>query len=389
MSQPATTVAKPLIVLALLLFLVGLHYQSFKSTAGMDFEHYYVGAKMVAAGQGSQLHDANAQFQWQAKILNGVSTPFNYPAPMALLYWPVTLSSMNGGYLIWSFMSTLMFVASVLLLNRAFGFVRDPWFLVLICAAYLPVQATLATGQCDAFLLLSYSVSLVLLKEGKNGASGLALSLALLKFHLVLPFALVMLFRRQWRFLLGFASGGVALLAVWLWISGPGLFTQYPQLVMGIKDLPRGRFEPALMANFRGVFDAITRHEAPLWLIAVVALVGLAYVANRWSDVETGFSAAMTMMILTSYHGYVYDLILLLIPLMVATKAAKALRTPFCLVLGSLAIPIIPYLLVRTKMVWLLTIPVGILCWLLVSERTRGGSRSTIENLENPKLTTA
>lgn len=389
MNQRATTVAKPLIVLALLLFLVGLQYQAFKSTAGMDFEHYYVGAKMVAAGQGSQLHDANAQFQWQARILNGVSTPFNYPAPMALLYWPVTLSGLNGGYLIWTLISTLMFVASVLLLNRTFEFVQDSWFLVLICAAYLPVQATLATGQCDAFLLLSYAISLVLLKEGKTGASGLALSLALLKFHLVLPFALVMLFRKQWRFLGGFAAGGVALLALWLWISGAGLFTQYPRLVMGIKDLPRGKFEPALMANFRGMFDSLTGHEAPVWLLAAVALVGLAYVANRWSDVETGFSASMAMMMLTSYHGYVYDLILLLIPLMVATRFAKGSKIKVGVVFAFLAIPIIPYLLVRSKMVWLLTIPIGVLCWLLMSERARGGSRSTVENVENPRLATA
>jgi hypothetical protein len=388
MSPRPAGIAKPLIVLTLLLFLVGLQYVTFKSTAGMDFEHYYVGAKMVAAGQGYLLHDAKAQFEWQEKILNGASTPFNYPAPMALLYWPTTLFDLNGGYLVWTLMSALMFAASVLLLNRTFGFAQDSWFLVLLCAGYLPVHATLATGQCDAFLLLAYAGSLVLLKEEKAEASGLVLSLALLKFHLVLPFVLVMLVRRQWRFMAGFTSGAVVILGVWLWISGPGLFKTYPRLLMEIKDLPRGTFEPSLMANFRGVFYSVTAHEAPLWLIAAVAFGGVLLVARRWSSVEKGFSAAMAMMILTSYHGYVYDLILLLIPLMVASKVAQSSKIALYTVIGLLAFPIVPYVLVRTREVWLLAIPIAALCWILLSDRV-GVHNASIDSVGQQRLTTA
>ncbi len=53
MSRPVTSTIKILIVVGLLAFLIGLHVINFKSAEGMDFEHYYVGAKMVAAGQGA------------------------------------------------------------------------------------------------------------------------------------------------------------------------------------------------------------------------------------------------------------------------------------------------------------------------------------------------
>jgi hypothetical protein len=363
--RPAT-VAKPLIVLALLVFLTGLHFVTFQSVGGMDFEHYYVGAKMVAAGQGAQLHDLETQFDWQSRILGQVSTPFNYPAPMALLYWPTTLLDLSHGYLLWTFLSTLMFAGSVLLLNKTFRFAQDSWFLLLLCAGFLPFHATLSSGQADAFLLLAYTVSLVCLEKGKPAISGLVLSLALLKFHLVLPFVLVMLLRKQWRFLLGFTGGGVTILGLWLWISGPGLFTAYPRLVMGIKELPRGRFEPQLMGNFRGMFFGLSEHEAPTWLVAVVALVGLALVAKYWSGIERGFAAAMAMTILTSYHCYVYDLILLLIPLMVGIRLVKKSNVLLFTLVGFLAVPVVPYLLARQRAVWVLAIPISVLCWILM-----------------------
>jgi hypothetical protein len=366
--RPATIV-KPLIVLALLVFLVGLQFKTFQSVQGMDFEHYYVGATMVAAGQGAQLHDLETQFQWQARILGQVSTPFNYPAPMALLYWPTTLFDLHHGYLLWTALSALMFAVSVLLLNKTFGFVEDSWFLLLLCAGYLPFHATLSTGQCDAFLFLAYAVSLVCLKEGKPGIGGVVLSLALLKFHLVLPFALVMLLRKQWRFMLGFSAGGAAILGIWLWISGPGLFTAYPRLMMGIKELPRGRFEPQLMANFRGMFYAFIGHEAPTWMVAAVALAGLILVARYWSGIERGFASAIAMTLLTSYHGYIYDLILLLIPLMVGIRLVKNANIYLFTLVGFLAVPVVPYLLARERAVWLLAIPIAVLCWILMFYR--------------------
>ncbi len=315
-----------------------------------------------------------------------LSTPFNYPAPMALLYWPTTLLDLNGGYLLWTILSTLMFAASVLLLNRTFGFANDSWFLVLLCAGYLPVQATLASGQCDAFLLLVYAVALVCLKNGKAEESGLVLSLALLKFHLVLPFALVMLMRKQWRFLLGFGTGAIVLLGIWTWISGPGLFTAYPRLLMSMKVVPRGGFEPSLMANFRGVFFVLTRHEAPTWVLGAVAFGLLIFVARRWKKVETGFAASMTMMLLTSYHGYVYDLILLLIPLMVMSKVAKNSKGLLFIVFGFLAVPVVPYLLVRERSVWPLAIPIAVLCWILMSDQVGEGKQAT-EDADQHRLT--
>lgn len=388
MEFRTATVAKPLIVLALLVFLVGVHFKTFHSVGGMDFEHYYVGAKMVAAGQGAQLHDLNSQFQWQAQILGQVSTPFNYPAPMALLYWPTTLFDLSHGYLLWTALSTLMFAASVLLLNKTFGFAQDPWFLLLLCAGYLPFHATLSSGQCDAFLLLAYTVSLVYLQKGKPEISGLVLSLGLLKFHLVLPFVLVMLLRKQWRFLLGFTAGGAAILGIWIWISGLGLFTAYPRLVMGIKELPRGRFEPQLMANFRGVFYALSGHEAPTWLLGVIALGGLILVARYWSGVERGFAAAMAMTLLTSYHGYVYDLTLLLIPLMVGIRVAKNSKIPLFIIVGTLAVPVVPYLLARERADWLLAIPIAILCWVLTSHRVTEDAQK-VGRAGQDQLTTA
>jgi len=389
MQCTMTSVIKILIVVGLLAFLVGVHYRNFKLAKGMDFEHCYVGAKMVAAGQGPLLHDPDTQFDWQGRILGRVSTPFNYPAPMALLYWPTTLLDINGGYLLWTILSTLMFAASVLLLNRSFGFAHDSWFLLLLCTGYLPVHATLSTGQCDAFLLLAYVTSLLFLKKGKPEVSGLVLSLALLKFHLVLPFAFVMLIRKQWRFLLGFCGGAIVMLGVWLLISGPGIFTSYPRLLMSIKVLPRSGFEPSLMANFRGVFYVFTGHEAPIWLLAAVALVGLTLVAKRWKGIEQGFAASMTMMLLTNYHGYVYDLILLLVPLMVWSKIANHSKLALCAVIGLLVVPVIPYVLVRTRSVWPLVIPAGIMCWTLIYDPMDTSGSEQFERTDQHHSSTA
>jgi hypothetical protein len=355
-------------VLGLLAFLIAIHYRMFLVSAGMDFEHYYVGAKMLRAGEGASLDDPAAQYRWQAETLGIKGTLFNYPPATALLYLPTTAFNLQHGYLLWTVLSVMLIAWSVLMLNRTLRIGDDYFFLLLLTLGYLPVHGTLGGGQSDGFMLLAYSLTFVSLKSDKPAWGGLALAVGLIKFHLVLPFALVMLLRKQWRFIGGFSAGVVVVTMLSIAISGWKFLTEYPRLILSMQSLPYGGFHPTLMPNIRGFIYLITARETPLWLLVAIGLGCAVLTARKWTDLESGFSATVAMTLLTSYHAYLPDLLILLIPLFVlGTYAIRFELLPsflFCM----LAVPVFPYWFMQMRCLAILAIPLALLWVFLLDE---------------------
>ena len=366
MKRRATSIIKIAMVLVVMLFLLCIDYQVFRTSPGMDFDHYYVGAQMVRRGQGASLYDPSAQKAWQLRILGRHGPLFNYPAFVALLYWPTALCDLNHGYLLWATLTMAAFALSLYILNRSFCITEYYWWLLLLTQLYVPLQATILSGQSDAFILLAYSLAFAALKSENPRVAGLALALGLIKFHLVLPFVLVMLLRKQWSLVCAFLLGAAALIGVSLAIAGPGSVLAYPRLLRVMQSLPYGGFHPAMMPNLRGVVFLTTGREAPLWLLAASAIAALCWVARRWSSLETGFSAALGVTLVTNYHAYVPDLLLLVIPLGVLMKSPCRSAATRIVVLGSLAIPVIPYLSTMWRCSSLLSLPIALMCVTLI-----------------------
>ena len=58
-------------------------------------------------------------------------------------------------------------------------------------------------------MLVIYTLVFIALKGKREFTAGGLLACGLFKFHLVVPFVIIFMIRRQWRFLTGFAALGV------------------------------------------------------------------------------------------------------------------------------------------------------------------------------------
>ena len=345
---------KLLIVAMAALVTIAVEYRVFVATPGMDFDHYYAAAQIVRSGSGSRLYDVHLQDQFQAKYAGRTGTIFNYPAATALLYLPATFFNLNHGYLLWESLSLAIVFASIFLLNRRFALFRDTHFIVLLTLFFVPLHTLLLAGQVDAFVLLAFVLALLALRSERPFAAGVALALGLVKFHLVLPFVWVLLIRKQWRFVGGFSAGAALVTGLSVAIC-PSFLSSYPRLLAVMQRLPNGGFHPQLMPNFRGLIFLATKREAPVSLLVVIALAVLTAVARRWTTLEFGFSAAIAAALFSTYHVYLPDMILLLIPLMFACRPPWNPQKTIVLLL--LALPVVPYALTVARFSALLAVP--------------------------------
>jgi hypothetical protein len=257
----------------------------------------------------------------------------------------------------------------VLMLNRTLHVADDYFFLLLLTLGYLPLHGTLGGGQSDAFMLLTYTLTFVALKAERPAWAGLALAIGLIKFHLVLPFALVMLLRKQWRFVGGFAAGAMVVTMFSIVISGWKVLVEYPRLILSMQSLPYGGFHPTQMPNIRGFIYLITARETPLGLLIAIGLACAILTARKWTNLESGFSATVAMALFTSYHAYLPDLLILLIPFFVMGTYANRFELLPSFLFCMLAVPVIPYWFVQMRCLAILAIPLALFWVFLLDEQ--------------------
>lgn len=165
---------------------------------GSDFQVFYAGA--VADKQGINPFDWPAQWRVEQGVYNGgighgkpfAFAPYADPPPFALVLRPLTALAEPDAYRLW---------AALLLLSGAIGayLCLADWpdrprltaaALTAICPAAL---FDLRLGQNSTFLLLSLGAAIWCSARGRPLAAGLCLGTGLLKPHLILPLALVVI----------------------------------------------------------------------------------------------------------------------------------------------------------------------------------------------------
>lgn len=358
------------LLLALAAALVFVYYQRGTSGAnpGWDFEHYYAGAQIVRAGLGHHLYDLDVQHTFETRYGHGPGAVFNYPAATVLLYLPVAFLPLNAAFLAWTAVSMAVTLFAIWILARSIG-IADPWWPLLLSLAFYPLQWSFVSGQVDSIVLFAFVLALAALKRDRPLVAGLALAIALIKFHLVLPFVFVLLLRRQWRVLFGFAAGSAIFVALCAAIAGAAQFTAYPRLLMTMQWLPDGGFDPRRMPNIRGLIALLTGHELPLAALIVIALVVLIWTALtcRSLDADTACAAGLTAALVVTYHLYVYDLALLVIPLAVLAIKAHRWTMLNIAIFALIAVPLLPWFATAHRISAILVLPTLLLFWALTS----------------------
>lgn len=297
----------------------------------LDFSEFYAAGTMVRDGLGHSLYDLRlqAEYQWRDAAIHAfyLRPPFE-----ALLFIPFSYLTYRAAYSVWVLISLLLLAASVLLIEREVqlsraltmytrGITVDPGLMLVVFLTFAPTMNCFLIGQDTMLLLAIYTLSFVLLRGGKPASAGCVLALGLFKFHLVIPFAIVFLLRRQWAFLKGFTLVGAILVAMSVLIGGFGVFGSYARVFFDpVYQQVIGGFQTQYAANIRGFTSLVGGAFLPRFLllttIAVTSALVLWLAAMRSGDetMEYSFAIAVIASLMTGIHLFFYDVSLLLLP---------------------------------------------------------------------------
>jgi len=295
-----------------------------------DFSCLYTAGKMLRNGQGQSLYNLAAQTDVQrqfSQVAAERNRALYYMRPPfeAILFVPFAYLSYQRAYFAWLGLNlSLIAIAAFVARRRVPNLINIPaWVYYAAYFAFAPITYGLALGQDTGLVLLLFTIAAVSLIGQRDFLAGCALGLALVKFQLVIPLALVLLLKRRFRCLGGLALVGALLLVLSVMIVGLPELMNYPSYLLQLNQLQTiAAISPQTMPNLRGFVQA---WAGPSWppqvvnsLIAVLAIALLIWVARNWNTKRPGslpylggLALAFVAAVLTGYHTFVHDLSLL------------------------------------------------------------------------------
>jgi hypothetical protein len=305
------------------------------ATGITDFSGLYTGGKIVASGNGGNLYDLATQERVEgAFTVRGHSTGFlsftPHAPPEALFFAPLTAFPYSTAAWIWWVCNLLLgyFVLFLLRLHLPRLDTRlDLAMLALGC--FLPLLAAECQGQNSVLTLLLFTVCFINLARGRPWMAGSALALTTYKPQLALVMIVILAItsERRWRILAGFLQTCIGLVALSVALVGWRAYTAYLgsmcSFAAGFDD---AKSRTNLMPNLRGLMYYVSgsrlSHPAFVLLVGVVSL--LFVLAVLWTsrgkrgtprEMHLQFALAVTVTQIVSYHGFLHDMTVLLLPL--------------------------------------------------------------------------
>lgn len=256
-----------------------------------DFASFYGAGRILHSGLHNKIYDYDTQWELQRNFAPGVVIRhgpllYNHAPFEAWLFSVFGAFSYPTAYILWNLTNAAMLIVSAWLMTDYFE--RTGFALVLLAfLAFFPVLLVFVQGQDSILLLLLYTLALRNLRSGHEFAAGALLALGLFKPQLVLPMALIFVFRGQIKVLAGFTASAGAMFAASLAAVGWKDTINYPRYVWTLSQHRSiGAITPANMPNLRGVLDGLVGSLGGGLLVAVLSVaiaVGLTFaVARVW-----------------------------------------------------------------------------------------------------------
>ena len=318
--------SRPLIAPAVAVFMVavsaGFALHGLLTPLRTDYVAMLSGARVLA--DGGCLYCHATQLQAQAGLLGDPHPAFDafLETPLvALAYRPLIALPAVGGFAVFLAASGgCVGLAAVLLWRRMGLAVHGTRGLLLLALTLVSVPAAwnYRLGQIDALLVLPLAAGTVLLAVDRRFASGLLLSLLLLKPQTIWLLPVALLLVGEWRVVVGMAVGAACLAGGSLWLVGPAGIGQWLSLL--------GSQGPAV-ATSNGLPGAIAglggngAGFAAAAALGIVACLGLGWRRRSFTGrplhvLALGIAASL----LLAPHVYSYDLIVLVVPLLVLAQ---------------------------------------------------------------------
>lgn len=294
----------------------------------VDFKAFYCAGRLLLLGRGGEVYSAATQHAIQGGVLGlqGQTLPFLYPAFAALLFVPLALLPYRYAFVVWMLCNLVVFAVAVRLLVREGSILEGlpPAVRYLLFAVPLAVAMALMQGQITFLLLLVFVAVNRLFRRGAHFLAGLVLALALVKFQLAVPVALLFFGWRCYRVFAGFMLGAAGLSLVSVGVCGRSAMLAYGRSLLRIGQTTwvapgaaQGRYGMFAgdMPNLHGLcFTLLAGRPAGVWMAVAASILVMLWAWRQPPSLAVALPAAM----LVSYHMQAYDLVLLLVPMTLA-----------------------------------------------------------------------
>jgi hypothetical protein len=323
-----------------------------------DVPAFYIGARMVLAGQSDALYDMGLQSRLHTELIAPYGPvgldPFVHPPYFALFVAPLGLLALPAAYLVCTALNLTAVAYTLRRLVAGMWPARDRRIVLLACLSLPPLYVGMMLGQLPPILVwLSLTGALGALAANGERQAGLWLILGLVKPQILIAPLLALLVARRWRTLLVFGAGTAAVAGVSFLIMGFWI----PEYLRFLGDYVRPGSPiseiPDKMQNWRGlVYHLLGADSGPIAAGPIgaltVASVGTVVVicwprgGPQHPGWDVRFAVVILLGLLINPHFYPYDALIALTPGVVLWRAAaspetraRAVRT--LLALGPLA----------------------------------------------------
>ena len=311
-----------------------------------DFPAFYTAAHLVTHGGGDLIYDTAAMAAAEAELARqpvggtGVLAYFNPPF-FALAIAPLSRLSMDRAFQVWTLLSLLLLAANAWMLWRIGATLTrsSRWLLVSAFLTLFPVSYGLQQGQFSLILATSWSSALLLLRNGYERGTGVALAPLLIKPELLLPVAAYMLWKRRWRVFSTLLPLTLAAVVMSIAVVGLPAALGYPAYLLDSTTWDGAGVTSRLMFSWNGVIAMVWDHpgflldSAAFVSLAVPTLGAAAYAARGTFAPLAGRFAGQWLLLtiatmLVDPHFYLQDTILIALPAAALLCGAPAEHRP-------------------------------------------------------------
>jgi hypothetical protein len=300
-----------------------------------DFGSLYIGGTIVHSRASDQLYNVDLQKSIEQTVKVPEARlkflPYNH-APFEAIFFALLarLSYPAAFWVFWVF-NVLVAYCVLFLIRPEIPFVDKSLDMALLgMGVFKPLIVAEGQGQDSVITLLLFTLCFLSLLRGRPWVAGAMLGLAMYKpqFSLVMMLILFLASERRWRIAGGFILS--CLFAAGLSIAAVGwrATIEFPRFVSAFaSQFDDAKDNAGEMPNIRGLMLAVFSNHMPhhALVLLIQTLSALLLIVTAWAlygrgGMERGlplkFSLAAVATLLTAYHGWIHDMTLLLIPLL-------------------------------------------------------------------------
>jgi hypothetical protein len=300
-----------------------------------DFSAFYQAAGFADSGHAARAYDNGAMLAAERALFPGASLrlPWNYPPTFQLMLMPLGALPYVAAWLVWSCVLYGLYA----LLARQIAVAGQRWLVLLAPGA----AVNLLVGQNGLLSTILMGGGVMLLRS-RPIVGGALLGLMSYKPHFAVLVPLVLICGREWRALAAaIASGaGLALLALVMLGADPWFAFVHKALEPSSifsSSSSDWRSIPSVMIMARSLGVGAGLSSGLHWIVAAAAAVGALWVWRKTSDGQLRVAALATATLLVTPYLRVYDLALLILPVMALLPSAEDERRTIDLAVGCAA----------------------------------------------------